>query len=262
SGKELDEETGLSYFGARYYDARPGQWISADPILDQMLDPRRLQPAATQEPFWPSGQLYAYAGNSPTHLIDPTGLAKKKKKTVTAAAKTKKKASAKPKKALVKLGAVKVPISGKKKITPLQSSGRITSDFEPVGAQRRLTQVDAHVTRADLDTGTGTNQTTRSFVHSIGNSNDDAGHPIANRLGGPGNDVEFIFPQDPSTNRGVFRMHEAQVYEDVDTPGAADISLQFHYTGSSLRPDQITYDATILDTSGAVVTSYSETFDN
>ncbi|QMU60039.1 MAG: hypothetical protein GKR98_09005 [Boseongicola sp.] len=33
TGKELDEETGLYYFGARYYDPRTSVWQSPDPIL-------------------------------------------------------------------------------------------------------------------------------------------------------------------------------------------------------------------------------------
>jgi len=33
TGKELDEETGYTYFGARYYDARTSTWLSTDPIL-------------------------------------------------------------------------------------------------------------------------------------------------------------------------------------------------------------------------------------
>jgi RHS repeat-associated protein len=31
TGKELDEETGLYYYGARYLDLRAGRWLSADP---------------------------------------------------------------------------------------------------------------------------------------------------------------------------------------------------------------------------------------
>jgi hypothetical protein len=38
------DETGLSYFGYRYYDARQGEWISVDPILDEMLDVGKLAP--------------------------------------------------------------------------------------------------------------------------------------------------------------------------------------------------------------------------
>jgi RHS repeat-associated protein len=33
TGKELDEATGLYYYGARYYDPRQGQWLSPDPAL-------------------------------------------------------------------------------------------------------------------------------------------------------------------------------------------------------------------------------------
>ncbi|NIV10723.1 MAG: hypothetical protein GWN62_05360, partial [Aliifodinibius sp.] len=33
TSKELDEETGLYYYGARYYDPRTSVWQSADPIL-------------------------------------------------------------------------------------------------------------------------------------------------------------------------------------------------------------------------------------
>ena len=38
--KELDEETGLYYFGARYYDPRTSVWQSADPALGKFLPMR------------------------------------------------------------------------------------------------------------------------------------------------------------------------------------------------------------------------------
>ncbi|MGB4269684.1 MAG: RHS repeat-associated core domain-containing protein [Spirochaetota bacterium] len=37
TGKELDKETGLYYFGARYYDAKISRWISTDPALEKYL---------------------------------------------------------------------------------------------------------------------------------------------------------------------------------------------------------------------------------
>jgi RHS repeat-associated protein len=37
TGKELDEETGLYYFGARYYDPRTSVWQSPGPILEKYL---------------------------------------------------------------------------------------------------------------------------------------------------------------------------------------------------------------------------------
>jgi RHS repeat-associated protein len=75
SGKELDEETGLSYFGFRYYDARQGQWISADPILDALLDAANLMRLGLSErPFRLPGHIYTYVANTPTSLVDPIGL--------------------------------------------------------------------------------------------------------------------------------------------------------------------------------------------
>jgi len=71
-GKEKDEETGFSYFGARYEEARIGRFIAPDPIRvvdqrtsktneDMLLNPQRLN-------------TYAYALNNPMRYIDPTGL--------------------------------------------------------------------------------------------------------------------------------------------------------------------------------------------
>src|SRR4029453_17830087 len=38
TGKEIDPETNLYYYGARYYDPRTQAWQSPDPILDSYLD--------------------------------------------------------------------------------------------------------------------------------------------------------------------------------------------------------------------------------
>ena len=57
SGKERDAETGLSYFGARYYDSEAGIWISVDPLLDKYLS------------FSP----YVYCANNPIKFVDPDG---------------------------------------------------------------------------------------------------------------------------------------------------------------------------------------------
>ncbi len=55
--KERDSETGYDYFGARYYDARIGRWLSVDPLSASYSD---------QSPF-------VYALNSPLSKVDPTG---------------------------------------------------------------------------------------------------------------------------------------------------------------------------------------------
>jgi RHS repeat-associated protein len=57
TGKELDPDTGLHYYNARWYDSELGRFVSEDPVGD---------------PNNPN--LYAYGRNNPLGFIDPTGL--------------------------------------------------------------------------------------------------------------------------------------------------------------------------------------------
>jgi len=68
TGKELDSETNLSYYGARYYNQDIGKFMSVDPyvsLLDEIVkklkDPQSLNG-------------YAYALSNPVRYIDPLGL--------------------------------------------------------------------------------------------------------------------------------------------------------------------------------------------
>jgi RHS repeat-associated protein len=69
NGKEFDVETGLYYFGARYYDPRLSMWNSPDPALKSYL--QEHHGAQMQRPE--NLGLYTYAWNRPTLLRDPTG---------------------------------------------------------------------------------------------------------------------------------------------------------------------------------------------
>lgn len=66
TGKYLDDDTGLYYYGARYYDPALGRFISPDPLY--IADPERC----TTNPI--ACNLFAYANNNPMAFIDPTGL--------------------------------------------------------------------------------------------------------------------------------------------------------------------------------------------
>ena len=59
NGKELDEETGLYYYGARYYDPRVSNWLSVDPLAEK----------------FPNASPYNYCLDNPINLIDPDGMA-------------------------------------------------------------------------------------------------------------------------------------------------------------------------------------------
>jgi RHS repeat-associated protein len=63
TGKERDAETGLDYFGARYYGSKIGRFTAVDPVYNwnaNLLDPQR----------W---NRYAYAKNNPLRFVDPNG---------------------------------------------------------------------------------------------------------------------------------------------------------------------------------------------
>jgi RHS repeat-associated protein len=71
-GKEMDDETGLYYFGARYMEAKIGRFVSPDPI-----GPVVSQIENTNETFLGNPQrlnCYVYASSSPYKNIDPDGL--------------------------------------------------------------------------------------------------------------------------------------------------------------------------------------------
>lgn len=70
-GKEKDTETGLSYFGARYEDAKTGRFVAVDPVgavnsknsitnEEMLYNPQKLN-------------KYAYALNNPYRNVDPDG---------------------------------------------------------------------------------------------------------------------------------------------------------------------------------------------
>ena len=65
TGKELDEETGLYYYGARYYDPRTSQFISADPLLVQKPAEVIRRPGLVG--------AFSYALNNPIMYTDPDG---------------------------------------------------------------------------------------------------------------------------------------------------------------------------------------------
>jgi len=62
TSKERDAETGLDYFGARYFSSAQGRFTSADPALfpHDITDPQ-------------SWNTYAYTRNNPLRYVDPNG---------------------------------------------------------------------------------------------------------------------------------------------------------------------------------------------
>ena len=90
TGQELDQETKLYYYGARYYDPRTSAWESPDPALGKYLNAGKAKFSTPSLALnWrsrPSGAgmggisepknlgLYTYAHSNPANVINPDGL--------------------------------------------------------------------------------------------------------------------------------------------------------------------------------------------
>jgi RHS repeat-associated protein len=70
TGRERDEETQLSYHGARYYAPWLGRWTSCDPEAFVLPKGSRLPSGHDPPHGW---NPYAYARNNPYRYFDPTG---------------------------------------------------------------------------------------------------------------------------------------------------------------------------------------------
>ncbi|WP_304213604.1 RHS repeat domain-containing protein [Phocaeicola plebeius] len=58
NAKEFDEETGMYYYGARYYEPRLSLWMSTDPLEEE----------------YPNIITYGFCHNNPVVLVDPDGM--------------------------------------------------------------------------------------------------------------------------------------------------------------------------------------------
>lgn len=127
------------------------------------------------------------------------------------------------------------------------------------------------ITPTSLDTGSDTTTCTQNYSRSLdddGVQDCDAGHILAHRLGGPGNQPINIFPQvcrlfvgcylipspnfdvlwsqDLSVNRGSYAQFEDKIYDCLSTGGASSANLAWSFTyatDTNTKPTGVSYTA-------------------
>jgi len=76
TSKELDKETGLYYYGARYLDPKTSRWLSSDPMMEKYLPvygSRNNLPGEGGIFNTVNLCVYNYGGNNPVKYVDPNG---------------------------------------------------------------------------------------------------------------------------------------------------------------------------------------------
>ena len=127
-----------------------------------------------------------------------------------------------------------------------------------------VTSASITISEANLDTGTDTTSCTQDYARMLdddGVQNCDAGHILANRLGGLGNQPINIFPQDSSINRGTWAQFEDNIYDCIQEGAtSAELSWKFIYESTShTKPYQVMYSVSYI---GGSCSSISTTFNN
>jgi hypothetical protein len=103
---------------------------------------------------------------------------------------------------------------------------------------RRTTYVKSRIEQEHLDTSLR-NCYQQRVAASCGLDDDDGGHLIGTKLGGPGERINLV-PQNFRLNRGQWREMEREWAQHAAGGGRVDVEIEVNYAGNSMRPDSFT----------------------
>ena len=159
---------------------------------------------------------------------------------------------------------VSCPISGENYITMGNGSANIIYDYELHGEHQVVTGAHGTILPTDLDYGTGTTSCTQKYSRMLdddGIPDCDAGHILAHRLGGYGNQPLNIFPQDASINRGAYAQFESHIYDCMlNGTTMGNFQWKFNYKNITVTKPESVYYSVSFD--GGNCDALSSTFTN
>lgn len=98
------------------------------------------------------------------------------------------------------------------------------------------------VRQRHLNTGTKTQASSRQHARNLGLSSDEAGHVLANKLGGSGTEKQNLVPLHPTTNKKQYHKVEKVIAEAVRKHGRGQYYLKYMYDSEDdTRPHTIWY---------------------
>jgi RHS repeat-associated protein len=202
TGREFDEETGLYYYRARYYNGELGRFISEDPVGFE---------SETEN-------LYGYVENSPTNKIDPLGLFGR----------------------VVQQGRfIQYRDDGRNgerfALNDTQSVINAIRNNPDVSIRSDITLAEIEWSIAPTGTPTAGRSAQSLFPGARGR--DQKGHIVGAQLGGSGTDIDNLFPQDSRVNNGDWKAYENDVTYLLDLFNSPVIreGRCFDFPGTDLR---------------------------
>ena len=159
---------------------------------------------------------------------------------------------------------VDCPIQGKNSLVMGDGNAHMSYIYDQHGEYLVVTSATGTLTPGSLDNGSETTSCTQKYSRILeddGLQDCDAGHILANRLGGYGNQPINIFPQDLSVNRGAYAQYESNIYHCMlDGAKVGNIEWQFLYTNSTrTKPHTVIYSVSF---DGGSCESLTSTFTN
>ncbi|CAF3080776.1 unnamed protein product [Rotaria sp. Silwood2] len=128
---------------------------------------------------------------------------------------------------------------------------------------KRVQYIYAVIHRRHLDTGSEVSKKCRKILKESYNyvEGDACGHIIARRLGGTGNDIKNLFPQNSQVNNTTYKSMEARVYNHVKsgTGCYTEMHVRLDYDDSNnhstieKRPYRIIYLIVFKDAHGQTI---------
>ena len=157
---------------------------------------------------------------------------------------------------------VPCPVIGENDIVMGNGGVQMSYVYELHNTMPVVVSAKGTLTPESLDHGTDTTSCTQKYSRILeddGEQSCDAGHILANRLGGYGNEPLNIFPQNSSINRGSYAQFEGDIYDCMQSSSQGFLTWEFIYPGSQYtQPTHVKYSATFADsTCGSLYEEFS-----